>query len=111
MVISSDHGVANSVVLLKDITRGKAMDLPEGAAHFPSSARWGHADDEQRCRSAHASNVRVHRPVYSEPKTWSKKVIVAAGQTSHINFSISEEQRGRPKTTAVCHPEPRQGPG
>ena len=30
LVISSNGGVANTVVFLKDITRGKAMDLPEG---------------------------------------------------------------------------------
>src|SRR5215472_7172103 len=29
LVIGSDHGVANSVVYLKNIARGKAMDLPE----------------------------------------------------------------------------------
>src|ERR1700741_275746 len=30
LVISSNGGVANTVVFLKDISRGKAMDLPEG---------------------------------------------------------------------------------
>jgi hypothetical protein len=30
LLISSSGGVANTVVFLKDITRGKAMDLPEG---------------------------------------------------------------------------------
>ena len=29
LLISPNHGVANTVVYLKDITRGKAMDLPE----------------------------------------------------------------------------------
>lgn len=30
LVVSADGGVANTVVFLKDITKGKAMDLPEG---------------------------------------------------------------------------------
>jgi hypothetical protein len=30
LLVSADGGVANTVVFLKDITKGKAMDLPEG---------------------------------------------------------------------------------
>jgi hypothetical protein len=38
--ISSDGGVANTVVFLKDITKGKAMDLPEAREHL----------DQKSCR-------------------------------------------------------------
>jgi hypothetical protein len=38
--ISSDGGVANTVVFLKDITKGKAMDLPETREHL----------DQKNCR-------------------------------------------------------------
>jgi hypothetical protein len=38
--IGSDSGVANTVVFLKDITRGKAMDLPEAREHL----------DQKNCR-------------------------------------------------------------
>ena len=30
LIVASNGGVANTVVFLKDITKGKAMDLPEG---------------------------------------------------------------------------------
>lgn len=196
LLISSDHGVANSVVYLKNITRGKAMDLPAarrmidqktcryephislvpangdvqmkssdpilhtlqmfGAASynlpFPFQnqyiARTMHKAGvvEVKCNAGHVwmnaeilvvqhpyysvtddqgefhltgvpageyeievwhegwkivreeavldvgSQVETHRPIYSEPKTWLKKVKVDAGQTAHVNFSISEEE-------------------
>src|ERR1700740_314475 len=38
--VSSDGGVANTVVFLKDITKGKAMDLPEAREHL----------DQRNCR-------------------------------------------------------------
>jgi hypothetical protein len=38
--IGSDGGVANTVVFLKDITKGKAMDLPEAREHL----------DQKNCR-------------------------------------------------------------
>lgn len=196
LLISSDRGVANSVVYLKNITRGKAMDLPAarrtldqktcryvphiflvplngdmqmmssdpvlhtlqmfGAASynlpFPfqnqSIARSMHKAGvvEIKCNAGHVwmnaevlvvqhpyyavtddqgqyhltgvpagdyelevwhegwkivreeavldvgAQVETHRPVYSEPQTWSKKVKIDAGQTAHVNFSISEEE-------------------
>jgi hypothetical protein len=36
------------------------------------------------------AQVQVHRPIYSEPKTWTKKVTVKPGETSTVNFSLSE---------------------
>jgi len=195
LLIGPDHGVANSVVYLKDITRGKAMDLPEvrrtldqktcryvphislvpldaemqmmssdpvlhtlqmfGAASynlpFPFQnrfiARSMHKTGvvEVKCNAGHVwmnaeilvvqhpyyavtneqgqyqltgvpageyeievwhegwkivreetvldvgAQVEVKRPIYSAPKTWSKKVKVTTGQISHLNFAISEE--------------------
>jgi hypothetical protein len=36
-----------------------------------------------------AAQVQVRRPIYSDPKTWAKKVTVRTGETSHVNFTIS----------------------
>lgn len=195
LVIDSDHGVANSVVYLKNISRGKAMDLPEarrtldqrtcryvphillvpidgnfqamssdpvlhtlqmfGAAsynlpfpfqnQFVSRTMHKAGAVEMKCNAGHvwmnaemlvvqhpyyavtdhkgeyhltgvppgdydieiwhegwkivreetvldvAAQTEVHRPIYSEPKTWSKKVKVTGGQSAHVNFTISEE--------------------
>jgi hypothetical protein len=195
LMISSDHGVANAVVSLKNITRGKAMDLPEvrrtldqracryvphillvpvdanvqvmssdpvlhtlqmfGAAsynlpfpfqnQFVSRTMHQAGGVEMKCNAGHvwmnaemlvvkhpyytvtdykgeyhltgvppgdyelelwhegwkivreetvldvAAQVEVHRPIYSEPKTWTKKVKVAGGQSTRVNFTISEE--------------------
>ncbi len=38
-----------------------------------------------------AAQVEVRRPIYSDPRTWVKKVMVRAGQTSEVDFSISEQ--------------------
>jgi hypothetical protein len=37
-----------------------------------------------------SSQVEVKRPIYSSPETWDKKVTVKGGQTSNVDFSISE---------------------
>ncbi len=37
------------------------------------------------------AQVEVRRPIYSDPKTWTKKVRVRPGETSRVDFSISEE--------------------
>lgn len=37
------------------------------------------------------AQVDVRRPIYSDPRTWPKKVTVRAGQTSQVDFSISEQ--------------------
>jgi hypothetical protein len=37
-----------------------------------------------------ASQVEVTRPIYSAPLTWAKKVTVRPGQTSELQFTISE---------------------
>ena len=37
-----------------------------------------------------ASQVEVTRPMYSAQLTWTKKVVVRAGQASEVQFSISE---------------------
>ena len=34
---------------------------------------------------------RVQRPIFGEPKTWEKSVTVAAHNTEHVNFVISEK--------------------
>ncbi|MBV9573458.1 MAG: hypothetical protein JOY93_05350 [Acidobacteriales bacterium] len=34
---------------------------------------------------------RVQRPVFSDPKTWEKKVTVASGGNSAVNFTLSEK--------------------
>lgn len=195
LVVGSDHGVANSVVYLNNIARGKAMDLPEvrrtldqrtcryvphillvpvdgnfqamssdpvlhtlqmfGAAsynlpfpfqnQFVSRPMHKAGVVEMKCNAGHvwmnaemlvvqhpyyavtdekgqyrltgvppgdyeievwhegwkivrqeavldvAAQVEVHRPIYSEPKTWSKKVKVVGGQSAYANFTISEE--------------------
>jgi hypothetical protein len=38
-----------------------------------------------------AAQVQVHRPIYSDAVTWAKKVSVRPGQTSTVDFSISEK--------------------
>jgi len=51
IVVDSDGGVANTVVYLKDITRGKAMDLPEARRTL----------DQRQCRYVpHISLVPLH---------------------------------------------------
>jgi hypothetical protein len=37
------------------------------------------------------AQVEVRRPIYSDPTTWAKKVSVQAGQTSKVDFLISEQ--------------------
>jgi hypothetical protein len=37
------------------------------------------------------AQVDVRRPIYSDPRTWAKKVTVRAGQTSRVDFSISTQ--------------------
>jgi len=37
------------------------------------------------------SHQEVHRPIFSEPKTWEKKVSVRAGGTARVAFEISEK--------------------
>jgi hypothetical protein len=37
-----------------------------------------------------SSQVEVKRPIYSSPETWDKKVAVKGGQTSTVDFSLSE---------------------
>jgi hypothetical protein len=194
LVIGADGGVANTVVYLKNISKGKAMDLPEARQHLDQkSCRYvphillvaqgtdlqvessdpilhtvhmtGAASDnvpfpfqnqfipipmrrsgvvDLKCNAGHVwmnaevlvvkhpyyavtdehgffkltdvppgeyeieawhegwriaseqkvldvgSQVEVSRPVYSAPKTWTKKVVVLTGQTSEVQFSISE---------------------
>lgn len=38
-----------------------------------------------------SAQKEVRRPIYSEPKTWVKKVSVHGDKTSHVDFSISEQ--------------------
>jgi hypothetical protein len=38
-----------------------------------------------------ASQVEVRRPIYSEPMTWAKRIAVHPGQTSTVDFSLSEK--------------------
>jgi hypothetical protein len=38
-----------------------------------------------------AAQSEVRRPIYSDPRTWAKKVTVHAGQTSEVDFLISEQ--------------------
>jgi uncharacterized protein (DUF2141 family) len=52
--IGSDGGVANTVVFLKDITKGKAMDLPEAREHM----------DQKNCRyHRHVMGLMVGQPL------------------------------------------------
>jgi hypothetical protein len=37
------------------------------------------------------SEQRVQRPVFSEPRSWEKKVSVSPGENSHVSFAISEK--------------------
>jgi hypothetical protein len=37
-----------------------------------------------------SSQVEVKRPIYSSPETWDKKVAVKGGQTSTVDFALSE---------------------
>jgi hypothetical protein len=37
------------------------------------------------------SRQEVHRPIFSEPKTWDAKVVVAANGTTKINFDLSDK--------------------
>jgi hypothetical protein len=37
------------------------------------------------------SHQEVHRPIFSDPKTWEKKVSVPAGGATKVNFEISEK--------------------
>lgn len=38
-----------------------------------------------------AAQVEVRRPIYSAPMTWAKSVSVRGGQTTEVNFTISEK--------------------
>ena len=37
------------------------------------------------------TQLKVQRPIFSEPRTWDKRVTVAPAQTTTVNFSISEK--------------------
>jgi hypothetical protein len=39
-----------------------------------------------------ASQTEVKRPMYSAPSTWAKKVSVKPGQSSEVNFTMSEKK-------------------
>jgi len=34
---------------------------------------------------------KVSRPIFSDPKTWSKKVVVNSSQTTSVSFVISDK--------------------
>jgi hypothetical protein len=194
--IDSDGGVANTVVFLRDVTKGKAMDLPDAREHLdqktcryvphimivPQGGKLqikssdpvlhtvqmtGAASNnipfpfqnqfipvslprngvvELKCNAGHvwmnanvivvkhpyyavtdehgffkitdvpageyeivawhegwqilseakvldvAAQTAVKRPIYSSPSTWAKKVDVKPGQSSEVNFTISEKK-------------------
>jgi hypothetical protein len=195
LIIASNGGVANTVVFLKDITKGKAMDLPEGrqflnqrtcryephvllvpdngtlqikssdpvlhTVHMSGSADYNlpfpfanqtvsrtmnrEGTVDLRCNAGHVwmnaemlvvphpyyavtdedgnfkltdvppgeyeivawhegwtivreeavmdvdAHREVHRPIFSDPKTWEKHVSVPADGTATVNFEISEK--------------------
>lgn len=68
----------------------KLTDVPPGEYEIEAwHEGWGVVREESVLDVATQKEVR--RPIYSEPKTWAKKVSVRGGQTSQVDFSISEQ--------------------
>jgi hypothetical protein len=68
----------------------KLTDVPPGDYEIEAwHEGWGIVREETVLDVAAQKEVR--RPIYSEPKTWAKKVNVRGGETSQLDFSISEQ--------------------
>ena len=67
----------------------KLTDVPPGEYEIEAWHEGWRIASEQKVLDV-GSQVEVSRPVYSEPITWAKKVVVRKGQTSDVQFSISE---------------------
>jgi hypothetical protein len=67
----------------------KLTDVPPGEYEIEAWHEGWRIASEQKVLDV-GSQVEVSRPVYSAPVTWAKKVVVRKGQTSDVQFSISE---------------------
>jgi len=68
----------------------KLTDVPAGEYEIEAwHEGWGIVREETVLDVA--AQVQVRRPIYSDPKTWTKKVTVRAGDTSHVDFTISAQ--------------------
>jgi hypothetical protein len=66
----------------------KLTDVPAGEYEIEAwHEGWGIVREETVLDVA--AQVQVRRPIYSDPKTWAKKVTVRAGETSRVEFAIS----------------------
>src|SRR5439155_1572959 len=92
LIVGPQSGVANKVVFLKNISSGKAMEMPEPRRFL----------DQRHCRyEPHILLVpqeaafdvlterRIQRPVFTEPKTWEQHVTVNADEKAVVNFVIA----------------------
>ncbi len=64
-------------------------DVPPGEYEIEAWHEGWRVVSEERVLDV-ASQVEVSRPIYSAPVTWVKKVVVKPGQTSEVQFTISE---------------------
>jgi len=68
----------------------KLTDVPAGEYEIEAwHEGWGIVREETVLDVA--AQVQVRRPIYSDPKTWTKKVTVRPGETSHVDFTISAQ--------------------
>jgi hypothetical protein len=68
----------------------KLTDVPAGEYEIEAwHEGWGIVREETVLDVA--AQVQVRRPIYSDPKTWAKKITVRSGQTSHVDFAISAQ--------------------
>lgn len=68
----------------------KLTDVPPGEYEIEAWHEGWRIISEERVLDV-ASQVKVSRPIYSQPETWAKKVNVKPAQNSTLDFSISEK--------------------
>jgi len=68
----------------------KLTDVPPGDYELEAWHEGWRVLSEEKVLDV-AAQVEVRRPLYSAPATWAKSVTVHGGQTSEVNFTISEK--------------------
>ena len=77
-VVSDEHGFF------------RLTDVPAGEYEIAAwHEGWGIVREETVLDVG--AQVQVRRPIYSDPKTWAKKVTVRAGETSRVEFAIAAQ--------------------
>jgi len=77
-VVSDEHGFF------------RLTDVPAGEYEIEAwHEGWGIVREETVLDVG--AQVQVRRPIYSDPKTWAKKVTVRAGETSRVEFAIAAQ--------------------